>query len=136
MPYREIIFNNFWLKITALLLAVLVWFTLHRSDKSDADFAGEWQFHPSTRTLDKVQIIVMQSAADIHKIEVNPKVVKVEISGEDSLLQHLSARDVQVFIDMDQLNGGKTLPVRVFVPRGLKVKSILPSSVEVGLVKP
>lgn len=135
MPYREIIFNNFWLKITALLLAVLVWFTLHRTDRIETDFPEEWTLNPRSRTLEKLHITVMQPATDLRKFEISPKMVDIEILGDESQLKHLSARDIQASVDLGQLKSGHALPVRVHLPRGFRVERVEPAEVEVGLVK-
>jgi len=50
MAFRDLILNNFRRKLFALLLAILIWFTIHYAGRQHRDF-GRLHLPPQTNSL-------------------------------------------------------------------------------------
>ena len=113
-----------------LLLAVVIWATVHialRKEILPPPGPGE------LRTFRGVPVAVLKAANDRRALRVTPTEVSVTATGKLPLLQTLTAREIEVFINLtdahDTVGAEKTLSVRV--PDGLTVLRVEPHTVRV-----
>jgi len=79
--------------------------------------------------------VIIQGLALGFQAVASPPVVDVILSGPMPLLQALQPSDVQVILDLFELSEGvHQVTPTVIVPEGLRVQSIVPSTVEVQIV--
>lgn len=134
MPVRELIFNNFWLKLFSLVLATMIWFAIAIQNNAIGgrdnvvNVAREFTGHPIT---------VMKSAADVRGFKVVPSEVDVVVSGRPELMQSLSEKSIEVYIDMTDARDieGLRKPVQFFAPAGVTVIRVDPPTVQIERVR-
>jgi|GEM_PF-1053508 len=132
MSLREIIWNNFGWKVASFVLATLVWFTIHDVIQHAVPILPP-SVSTTIHTLPPHSITVMTAAADSRGFSVTPSETVVTLSGPASSLEKVSARDVQVFVDLTDVQDVKDLvqKIQVYPPPGLKVLDVTPGSVRV-----
>lgn len=136
MAKRDIIFNNFWWKATALLLAVVVWITFHSGEYSKfrlPEGAGGTSF---TRTLMSHPVTVQTSATDPRDFKVTPSVVDIVLSGDPAQLKTCET-NVQAVVDLRNLKTNRSeVKIRVELPPKTRLERIFPEVAHVELAKP
>ncbi len=133
MAWRDFILNNLWWKLTALLLAIVAWFTFHSSD----DFEGLINL-TSSRAFVRHPVTVMKAAHDSRNFRLAPDEVDITVSGEISLIKSLAGSDLHAFVDLTRLKSNKanSVKVQVYQPRGVRVETVVPDTVRLELIKP
>lgn len=126
---RDFIAKDFWLKLFSLGLAVVIWSTVHFANQHAPTQPGPGEL----RTFRGVPVAVLKSANDTRALKVNPAEVKVTTTGKLPLIQTLTERDIEVFINLtdakDTVGADKTVSVRV--PEGVTVLRVEPRTVRV-----
>ena len=108
--------RNFGLKLTALLIALLLWFTFN--------YLGAAQ-SPYTKTIE-LPLGIHQVASGL-VASVSAHTVSVELAGARTQLDALTPAGVDAFIDCTGKTAGTySLTVNVVAPEGDKVKSVTP----------
>src|SRR3954464_13789432 len=136
MPFRDLILNNFWWKITALALAIIVRLALHPQD-------GQPLIPSSMRLSDArylVQhpIILQKPATDLREFKVTPDTVDITLSGEAKVLKNLDISEIRATVDIRDLTPEtNTVRIHVFVPPegAIKLERMTPERVQVELLK-
>lgn len=88
MNFKHIIFNNFGLKITALVLAIFVWIMISGKERA---------YSEKTLEID-VEYINVEKNIDVRN--VNPEKVRVKIKGTSKEIAKISEKDFQLKIDL------------------------------------
>ena len=136
---RELLLNNFWWKVTALLLAVGAWLGL--SQEQYKLITPTTTVVPSTRELVQHPITIIKEAADTREFKVTPSEVDITISSRNlEDLRELDGRDVSPRVDLREWDtNATTAEVVVVIPemkeRGLELLKLVPDRVQVELVK-
>ena len=120
---RKLLFENFGLKITAILLSVLLWL-----------FA-------SSRGLSEIALDVPLELKDIppglELINHSIKVVGVNIKGQEGIIRTIRPSDIRAFVDLSKARKGESIysinKNNIKLPPGVTVTNITPSSVRVSL---
>ena len=120
---RKLLFENFGLKITAILLSVLLWL-----------FA-------SSRGLSEIALDVPLELKDIppglELITHSIKVVGVNIKGQEGIIRTIRPSDLRAFVDLSKARKGESIysinKNNIKLPPGVTVTNITPSSVRVSL---
>jgi len=120
---RKLLFENFGLKITAILLSVLLWL-----------FA-------SSRGLSEIALDVPLELKDIppgiELINHSIKVVGVNIKGQEGIIRTIRPSDLRAFVDLSKARKGESIysinKNNIKLPPGVTVTNITPSSVRVSL---
>ena len=126
---RDFFAKDTWLKLFSLLLAGVIWFTVHSAIRNESapPSLGE------IRTFKNLPVSVLKSAHDPRPLRVNPATVTVTATGKLPLLQTLTGKDIAVFINLtdalDTVGAAKTVWVRL--PEGLNLLHVEPSTVRV-----
>jgi hypothetical protein len=134
---RDFVLNNFWWKLTALLLAILVWIGFQPRDKRLNLFPDAYR--PTyVRYLLRHPVTIIKPANDTNEFKVTPAEVDISLSGDEKVLGALRGGDVRASVDVVSL-GGKTnvQPLVVTFPPGgnVKLERVIPERVQVELLK-
>ncbi|KAF0178226.1 MAG: hypothetical protein FD161_1973 [Limisphaerales bacterium] len=131
MSARDAILQNFWLKLFSLVLATMIWFAI---------FGAQNNLRPSqpalgtvTRKIEHVPITVMKSAADLRAFRVEPSQIDVTVRGPIAEVQALTARQLEVFINLTDVHdtAGLNKKILVHTPPGIAVVAV--SHTEAGI---
>jgi len=128
---RNLVVNDFWLKLFSLVLAILIWlgvdFSLHKEVSPWAALIGR----TADQTDLKVHVSVPAMAGRI--IKLTPEDVQVTLRGDPKLLKDLRTEDVHAQVNLTdvELASGLRRPVEIVLPRGIAYTQIKPGEVEV-----
>jgi YbbR domain-containing protein len=129
---RKLLFEDFWLKLFSVALAVLIWLTV-----SFAQSGGGRNFFANAsvpeQTFENIPVLVVSEAADVRNFKVNPNEVEVTVRGEAKLLQDLQARDIRALVDLTGIESARSLrkEIQVTTPRGITLVQVVPEEVDV-----
>ena len=115
MSARDAILQNFWLKLFSLVLATMIWFAISGTPLGTM-----------TRKIERVPITVMKSAHDPRAFRVEPSHVDVTIRGPIAEVQALTARQLEVFINLSDVHdtAGLNKQILVRTPANIAVVQI------------
>jgi hypothetical protein len=139
---RELVLNNFWWKVTALLLAVLVWFGFRPHEK-------RWNLFPDTfrpyytRYFIAHPVSISKPAADTREFKVTPSEVDITLTGDEKTLRALRGSQLRATADVGDLDAtdlkAKTnvLTIKISFPNDekIKIERVNPDQVQVELLK-
>jgi YbbR domain-containing protein len=135
---RDLLLNNFWWKVTAFLLAVLVWVGFQPRDKRWKPFPDTFGRY-YTRYLVSHPVSISKPATDTREFKVTPSEVDITLSGEEKVLRQLKSSQVRATVDVSELKGKSNL-VEILPPvfpkeGGIRVERITPDHVQVEVLK-
>lgn len=139
MPFRELILNNFWWKVTALLLAVGAWYGLSPAGRIPIDLPST-SAGISTRELIAHPVTVSKRADDTREFRVSPSEVDITISSRNyETLKNLDGREIRATVNLTEYTNQTMMPITIYVPekekRGLDLVKLFPEKVRVEVVK-
>ena len=110
------------IRILALLIAVLLWFQASSAQNPFVE-----------RTLDNVPVRVQNVGQGFTVLgDIEPAVVQVRLSGAQHLVSGLSARDINAYIDLEDLEEGThSRTIRFIEPSGVNIIEVSPAMAEV-----
>ena len=122
---RHLIFEDFWLKLFSLGLAVLIWLTVTFASQPEGQ-----------RVFADLPVRIVSSAADVRSFQVNPRGVDVTVQGNAKIVQGLQSQDIRVIVDLTGLETAQNLhkPVEVSTPAGVSYVRVEPREVQVSKV--
>jgi YbbR domain-containing protein len=129
MSWRNLFYEHRWQKLFALGLAVLIWLTVRSTQglKIIEDTADE------ARTFRDVPIVVLTSAADLGRYEVNPAMVQVELRGLPNAMVNVSPALIEAYVNLVDLGRTpQTVPVHINPPPGTSVSLVSPVRIVVN----
>jgi YbbR domain-containing protein len=120
---RKLLFENFGLKITAVLLSILLWL-----------FA-------SSRGLSEIALDVPLEFKDIppglELMNHSIKVVDVNIKGQERIIRTIRSSDIRAFVDLSKSKKGESIysinKNNIKLPPGVTATNITPSYVKVSI---
>jgi YbbR domain-containing protein len=124
---RNLVLEDFWLKLFSLALAILIWFTVTFVSQKDA--------RTDTRVFVNLPVSLLSSVEDVHNFKVNPDRVKVTVQGDFETLQRLQSEGVRARVDLTGIAAVHELrkPVEVSVPAGVTFLRVVPDHVQIIL---
>jgi YbbR domain-containing protein len=131
---RNLIFEDFWLKLFSLVLAVLVWLTVSFAIRKEASPMSALNFAvPERTTFANLPVLVMSSAEDVRNFRVIPNEVAVTVQGEARFLQNLQSKDIRALVDLTGLAGTGDVSKRIEIstPPGVTHVQVVPPEVKV-----
>jgi spore maturation protein CgeB len=131
---RNLILQDFWLKLFSLALAVLIWFTVNFATNSDVSPVATLSLAPrEQRIFREVPVLVMCPAEELRGFVISPKVVEVIVEGDANLLQKLQEKEIHVVLDLTGIGSAQDLHKRIEIstPAGVKSVHIDPEEVQV-----
>lgn len=134
---RDLLLNNFWWKVTALLLAIVVWLGFQPRDKRLNLFPDAYR--PSyVRYILRHPVTIIKPANDTREFKVTPSEVDIALSGDQKVLDHLKGSEIRASVDVVSLTGkSNNLPIKVTFPNSdqIKQEQVTPDRVQVELTK-
>jgi YbbR domain-containing protein len=132
---REIFIKDWGWKSFSLLLAALIWLTVHKiveEPKVSPALSG------STLTIGTLPVFIVASAADVHLYRVEPNTVSVMVSGAPDDIAELKSSQIRATVDLTGIDAGRDLKRRVdvSVPSGITLVSVDPPKVDVVIPPP
>ena len=130
---RQIFFDDFWLKLFSLLLAVLIWLTASLAIQKEGSPATPLSLAPEERTFSSLPVSVTASALDVRNFKVAPATVEVTVRGDAKTVRALGANDMRARVDLTGIETARELKARieVSVPAGVSLVRVEPSEVQV-----
>lgn len=130
---RDLFFKDFGWKLFSLLLAVFIWFTVHKIIEPQPE-GGSLATSPVT--YGEVPVLIVASGADVHLYRVQPDTVSVTVSGPPEIMSVLQGKQIHATVDLSGVDPAKesnlrNLPVNVSMPRGVTLASVEPVQVDV-----
>jgi YbbR domain-containing protein len=124
---RNLVLEDFWLKLFSLMLAVLLWITVTVASRKDT---GADQRVPPKMLL---PVAILAAAEDVHSFRVSPGEVMVTLQGNPKTLQNLQTNDIRVFVDLTGVAAARDLRkrVEVSVPAGVTTLRVKPEEVQI-----
>lgn len=120
---KKIIFENLGLKISAVLIAVFLWFFVTSQGQSEMSLEAPLEFK--------------DIPADLGIAGSTAKMVTLTIRGQERFMKSLTASDLRVYLDLGKAKQGEQVyPVNkedVKLPFAMTVMNVSPSSVRVRL---
>lgn len=140
MLLRRILFQNFPLKLFSLMLAGMIWFAVFSIQDQPKAVPG-FAVGDTEKEFDQVPISVLKSPSDTAVYTISPNAVNVTIKGDPKVLETLTARDVQVFIDFAEARSGarkneRKQDVQVRLPEAVDSIEVSPSYVFADRITP
>lgn len=132
--FRELFIKDWRWKLFSLLLAVVIWFTVHRILlQSSTPVAAS---DTSKITYGSLPVAVVSRTADVHLYRIVPSEVKVTVTGSQEAIAVLQASQIRVSVDLSGFDPAKDLKrdVDVSVPPGITLISVDPD--RVGVIPP
>jgi YbbR domain-containing protein len=123
---RNLVLEDFWLKLFSLLLAVLLWLTVTFASRKDVGI--------DQRVLSKMlPVTILASTEDVHNFRVSPSEVAVTVQGNPKTLQNLQTNDIRAIVDLTGVGAARELRKRieVLVPAGVTHMRVMPEEVQV-----
>jgi YbbR domain-containing protein len=122
---RNLLLEDFWLKLFSLALAALIWFTV--------TFVSQKEVRTDTRVFLSLPVSVVSSADDVRNFKVNPDEVEVTVQGDVEILQNLQSKDIRAMVDLTGVAAAHELRKRVgvSVPAGVTFLHVAPEEVQV-----
>ena len=125
MSLRSLLFDQLWLKIFSLVLAMLIWLAVRGNlSKGENDTVRKFRHLP---------VMLLTDANERRALVVEPEVVDVTVRGPAGLLDDLSERDIEAFV---RVQGGRdmgTFTVEIHTPPGVHLFLLTPGR---ALVRP
>ncbi len=131
---RDRITIDFGWKLFSVLLAVVLWLTVHNIHEepktASASAAGD------KVTYDNLPVFVVSSAADVGDFRVVPGAVSVTVGGPPDVMAILQANQIHALVDLTDIASARDLRLRVDVstPPGVTLLSVDPP--RVGVILP
>ncbi len=132
---RNLVVKDFWLKLFAFALAVLIWLTVKFSIRGEGSFSTAI-FGPSHAADEIVMVIpVHVPATDPSAFTVQPPEVQVTLHGDPKLLKSLADDDVQAQVDIPNAESAEGIrQVRIILPQGIAYTRLSRDVVDVKAV--
>ena len=134
MGWRDLILNNFWWKLSSLILAAGVWYH-YKSADSDSQVAPT--LFPGSRIFVGMPVEILKGAQDLRNFRVTPEEVDVTVSGEYQTIKNLSSTNVRVFVAVTGMltNIVTTNRVQIKSIPGVKLEKSIPEAVRLELLE-
>lgn len=133
---RDLLLNNFWWKVTALLLAIVAWLGFQPRDKRLNLFP---ETNPSSyvRYILRHPVTIIKPATDTREFKVTPSEVDIALSGDEKLLEALRGVEIRASVDVSLAGKTNSLPIGVTFPGSDKITvvRVTPERVQVELLK-
>ena len=133
MSLRRLIFEDFWLKLFSLGVAMLIWGAVRAAVQRELEFALTPQLHEDSHTYKQLPVLVVSASGDVRDCKVRPSHVDVKLGGETATLKRLLPQDLRVIVDLTSVKAapGARKNVEVLTPPGLWLRQTTPPMVEV-----
>jgi YbbR domain-containing protein len=132
---RNLVLDDFWLKLFSFVLAVLTWFTVRSMATQKEGLA--MSTHPNAPVrqiqISNLPVVILSSAEDVRSFHVSPSAVEVTVQGDAKTLSTLQSKDIRVLVDLTGIGDAHDLRKRIEVstPAGVTYVKVDPEEVQV-----
>jgi len=132
---RQLFLEDFWLKLFALILAILIWLTVSLAIRKEVSpVPATLPQNNAERVFFNLPVVVYSLAEDVHNFKVNPQEVSVTVQGDRKALETLRGQDIGVTVNLTHLEGTHLRKrIDVSTPVGIMHVQVNPPEVEVVL---
>ncbi len=131
MNWGQFVRHNRWQKLTAFLLAVLIWLTVARKLRNGGGV--RLTFDGSSRVFEGVPVRLLTPDGSVGRCQLIPATVAVTLRGDPGLLNRLHADQIRAFAPLEIRPGSDVrVPLQVLAS-GFDVLEISPKEV---LIRP
>jgi YbbR domain-containing protein len=120
---KKLFLNNWGLKTSALLLAVLVWAIISGQEKSYSE-----------KTL-KIPIEIINVSPNLEVVNLQPEEARVSLKGTANLISEIRPENMAIKIDLKNINESSKLNYfaedYLEIPQGIQIISLHPKMIEV-----
>jgi YbbR domain-containing protein len=120
---KKLFLNNWGLKTSALLLAVLVWAIISGQEKTYSE-----------KTL-KIPIEIINVSPNMEVVNLQPEEARVSLKGTANLISEIRPENMAIKIDLKNINESSKLNYfaedYLEIPQGIQIISIHPKMIEV-----
>jgi YbbR domain-containing protein len=134
MVSRDLILNNFWWKVTAFFLAILVWLVVKSWDLPASATAATQLIQARTKGFAAHPLLIIREATDQRPINIEPTQVQIEVAGPPAEMAALRESDIQAFVDLGEVRANGRARIRVYMPRGLRLERLEPKEASVRIL--
>src|SRR5207302_1488320 len=127
---RNVFFQDLWLKLFSLTLAVLTWLTVWFAIQKETSPAVVLA-NTKEREFLNLPVIVLSSASDVHDFRVDPKEVHVIVQGDAQTLSRVKSTDIRPIVDVTGIPpiGDVHRRIEVSTPPGVSHVRVMPEDV-------
>jgi YbbR domain-containing protein len=131
---RDLFIRDWGWKLFSLLLAVAIWFTVHRI--LDESTVTSTDGGTSTLTYGNLPVFIVSASADVRDYRLLQPTVTVTVSGPPEVIGKLQANQLHATVDLTSTStvNSEKQRVEVSVPAGVTVVSIKPEAI--GVIPP
>ena len=132
---RQLLLEDFWLKLFALILAILIWLTVSLAIRKEVSpVPAALAQNNAERVFFNLPVVVYSLAEDVHNFKVNPEEVSVTVQGDRKALETLRGQDIGVTVNLTHLEGSHSRKrIDVSTPVGIMHVRVEPPEVDVLL---
>ena len=137
MLFRDLIQNNFWLKLLSIALATVIWFVIRSSQ--DLSFGATPVLNPSVQETAALPVTVLTHPADARIFKITPERVVVTVTGESAVLRKYSRKDYRAYVDLSELGAREPNAeelVKIHLPPEVVLLKTAPQAVRIEQVSP
>lgn len=131
---RTLILKDFWWKFASLVAASVIWWAVDKSLENGEGLSFSLPPEMYIRDFPNIPITVMTAADDARGFRVEPSVVNVTINATKEVSSKISAKDIDVFLDLTDIEEAEGLSqkIKVIPPSGVTEIYVTPSTVRVS----
>lgn len=126
MPANNLNYKNFGVKALSLLFAITLWFYLnHLLEKNSGGPAAY-------KDIKAIEVKLMGEPSFLGKnlflVEMENKIVDLRVKGPQQEIERLTRSDITAYVDLSNLNPGKTYSpvVKFILPEGIEMVGASP----------
>ena len=135
---RELILNNFWLKVLSVILATYFWYVLNTNLQSEAPIprnpfsntnlqsALQTPVNTTKAREFKCPVTLLVSPADRGQYKLEPSEVTVKIYGETRIVDSVDSKDIRAYVNLWH-QPEWALRVEAIVPHDVSLRSVTPA---------
>ena len=120
---KKLFLNNWGLKTSALLLAILVWAIISGQEKTYSE-----------KTL-KIPIEIINVSPNLEVVNLQPEELRVSLKGTANLISEIRPENMAIKIDLKNINESSKLNYfaedYLEIPQGIQIISLHPKMIEV-----
>ena|ERR1700722_5588741 len=131
MAKREWLTEDFNWKLFSVVLAVVVWLTVHKI----RDEPGAPGLLAVPNTFSNVPVLAVSATADVHDAHVAPNAISITISGAPDLIAVLQTNQLHAIVNLTGIDSAHDLKrhVDVTLPPGVTLLNVDPPEVTVAI---
>jgi YbbR domain-containing protein len=131
---RNLILNDFWLKLLSLVLAVLTWLIVYKVFlNKEVSPVTVFANKAVEQSYFNIPVTLILSASDVRPVNIEPGEVRVTVQAEPKALKNLKPSEIRAQVDLTGIESARALSKRieVILPSGITLTRVVPDQVEV-----